>query len=183
MKVKFIPLGFLLLLAISVQAQRKQQKQANIDTIVSNYQPADLFSPLFYPQRGNEFHSANGEPEPKYWQNKVYYQLKANIDTTTKTLTATENIEYVNNSPDALQYLWLQLDQNTYKKDARSNFATGVSPAPDQHTAGYQIESVSIDNGDIVKSVEFIVTDTRMQIRLAKAIMPHGGGINLRIKY
>jgi hypothetical protein len=183
MKVKFIPLGFLLLLAISVQAQRKQQKQANIDTIVSNYQPADLFSPLFYPQRGNEFHSANGEPGPKYWQNKVYYQLKANIDTTTKTLTATENIVYVNNSPDALKYLWLQLDQNTYKKDARSNFATGVSPAANQHTDGYQIESVIINYGDVRKAANFIITDTRMQIRLPKSMLPNGGRINLIIKY
>ncbi|MDB5137737.1 MAG: family metallopeptidase, partial [Mucilaginibacter sp.] len=183
MKLKFIPIGFLLLLTISVYAQRKQQKQANIDTIISNYQPADLFSPLFYPQRGNEFHSANGEPGPKYWQNKVYYQLKASIDTTTKTLTATENIEYVNNSPDALQYLWLQLDQNTYKKDARSNFATGVFPAANQHTGGYQIESVIINYGDVHKTANFIITDTRMQIRLPKSMLPNGGRINLAIKY
>jgi aminopeptidase N len=152
-----------------------------VDTIISNYQPADLFSPMFYPERGNDQHAANGEPGIKYWQNRVNYQIKAAIDTATKTLTATETLDYVNNSPDALQYLWLQLDQNTYKKDARSNYYTDA--APTQHTNGYEIESVAIDHGDVVRKVDFIVTDTRMQVRLPNAIKPNGGGIKLRITY
>lgn len=183
MQIKFITLGLILLLTISAEAQRKHKQETKIvDTIYSNYQPADLFSPMFYPEKGNENHAANGEPGPKYWQNRVNYQLKATIDTASKTLSAVERISYMNNSPDALQYLWLQLDQNTYKKDARSNFATGQSPAADQHTDGYQIESVSIDYGDVVKKADFIITDTRMQIRLAKALMAHGQ-ISLRITY
>lgn len=183
MKLKFILLlNFTFLLVVSVQAQ-KRRKSVNIDTIFSNYLSADLFSPMFYPERGNEFHSANGEPGPKYWQNRVNYELKANIDTTSKILTATERIRYINNSPDELQFLWLQLDQNTYKKDARSNFLTNTSPAANQHTNGYQIESVSVNYGDVVKEAKFIITDTRMQIRLQKAIKPNGGGISLIIKY
>ncbi|MGZ3820718.1 MAG: M1 family metallopeptidase, partial [Mucilaginibacter sp.] len=154
-----------------------------IDTIISNYQPADLFSPMFYPERGNERHGANGEPGTKYWQNRVYYKLQANIDTSSKTLSGTERIYYVNNSPDSLQYLWLQLDQNTYKKDARSNFSTGPAPSASQHTDGYQIESVMINNGDVRRKVNFVITDTRMQIRLPKSIKPNGGGINLIINY
>src|ERR1700694_3654239 len=106
MKFKFILLSFTFLLVVSVQAQ-KRRRSVNIDTIFSNYQSADLFSPMFYPERGNEFHSANGEPGPKYWQNRVNYELKASIDTTSKTLTATEKIHYINNSPDELHVLWL----------------------------------------------------------------------------
>ena len=183
MKLKFISLSLLLFLVVTVQAQRRRHRTNTNDTITSNYQPAELFSPLFYNQKGNEFHSANGAPGPKYWQNRVDYQIKANIDTVSKTLTATDNINYTNNSPDELQYLWLQLDQNTYKKDARSNFATAISPAPNEHTDGYQIESVSIILNGKAEKADFIISDTRMQVRLAKAIAPNGGKINLLIKY
>ena len=183
MKLKFIGTAILLLLIISANAQRRRRGNNTNDTISTNYQPSELFSPLFYSEKGNEMHAANGEPGIKYWQNHVNYTIDAIIDTTAKTLTATEKLYYINNSHDALQYLWLQLDQNTYKKTARSNFSTAFAPAPNQHTDGYNIESVAINNGDVIKQVEFEITDTRMQIRLPKAIMPHGGGISLIIKY
>ncbi|MCO5949424.1 M1 family metallopeptidase [Mucilaginibacter flavidus] len=183
MKLKFIGTAVLLLLVISANAQRRRRGSNSNDTISTNYQPSELFSPLFYSEKGNEVHAANGEPGLKYWQNSVSYFIDATIDTTAKTLTATEKLYYTNNSPDALQYLWLQLDQNTYKKTARSNFSTGFSPGPNQHTEGYDIESVFINHGDVLRKVEFEITDTRMQVRLPKAIMPHGGGISLIIKY
>lgn len=172
--------ALILLLSASIYAQRKRASNPN-DTIVSNYNPAELFTPQFYNQRGNEFHSANGAPGPKYWQNKVDYQLNAKIDTSAKTLSASENISYTNNSPDALPYLWLQLDQNTYTKEARSNFATGQ--AATQHTQGYQIESIEIVINGKPQTANYIVTDTRMQIRLPKAVAANGGKINLLIKY
>jgi hypothetical protein len=183
MKLKYFPLFTLLFIVLSTQAQRRRRAPNTNDTISSNYQPSELFSPLFYSEKGNEFHSANGAPGAKYWQNRVDYVLNATIDTVAKTLTATEKISYTNNSPDALQFLWLQLDQNTYKKDARSNFSTAYSPGPNQHTDGYSIESVSINHGDALQKADFIITDTRLQVRLPKAVLPNGGVINLIIKY
>lgn len=184
MKLKFTPLILLLVLAVTAQAQRRHRSGNNNDTITTNYQPSELFSPLFYTDKGNEFHSANGNPGPKYWQNRVDYQIKATIDTVARTLTADENITYTNNSPDELCYLWLQLDQNTYKKTARSNFATPYAPGADQHTDGYQIASVTISNGKVTEKAEFIVSDTRMQIRLPKALMPNGVlKFNISYKY
>jgi hypothetical protein len=182
MKFKLILIIFLSI-AVSVHAQRRHRGNNPNDTISSNYQPSELFSPMFYNEKGNEFHSANGDPGLKYWQNRVDYQIKANIDTVSKTLSATDNITYTNNSPDNLQFLWLQLDQNTYKKDARSNFVTGFSPGPDQHTNGYQIESVSIIQNGKTEKTNFIVSDTRMQVRLPKAVGASGGKINMLIKY
>jgi hypothetical protein len=170
MKFKLTILAFLIISAITVQAQRRKRTPGPNDTIASNYEPSELFSPLFYSEKGTEFHSANGDPGPKYWQNRVDYQIKATLDTTAKTITASENISYTNNSPDALQFLWLQLDQNTYKKDARSNFATTFSPGVNQHTTGYDIKSVSIVENGKTEKVDYIVSDTRMQIRLSKAI-------------
>jgi len=174
---------FLLFLTVfaAAHAQRRPRKANPNDTISSNYVPKELFSPMFYHDKGNEFHSANGNPGPKYWSNRVDYQLKATIDTTSKTLTGSENITYTNNSPDALDDLWLQLDQNTYKKESRSNFYTGT--AAEQHTAGYQLEEVQIVQQGKVFKANYVVTDTRMQIRLPQALAAHGGKINIRIKY
>jgi hypothetical protein len=182
MKLKPIALLPLLLLTVIAQAQRKPRNTSN-DTISSNYYPAALFAPGFYTEKGNEIHAVNGDPGPKYWQNRADYLLKANIDTVTKVLSSTENITYTNNSPDALQFLWLQMDQNTYKTDARSNFVTGNQPKADQHTGGYQIESVSIVQNGVTQKANYVITDTRMQIRLPKALAAKGGKINLLIKY
>ncbi|MBC7398710.1 MAG: M1 family peptidase, partial [Mucilaginibacter sp.] len=182
MKLKFTLLGAALLFVIAAQAQRKPRNTTN-DTIKSNYLPSALFSPYFYTEKGNEFHSVNGEPGPKYWQNRVDYKLNVKIDTTTKTLSGDENITYTNNSPDALQYLWLQMDQNTYKKDARSNFVTGFQPATNAHTNGYQVESVAIMQNGKVVTVPYVITDTRMQIRLPKALAGNGTKLNVLIKY
>ncbi|SDT28025.1 Peptidase family M1 [Mucilaginibacter mallensis] len=183
MKLKFIGLGLILFSTISSQAQRRQHAPNTNDTIASRYNPSTLFSTTFYTNKGNEFHSANGEPGPKYWQNRADYQLKAAIDTVSKTLTASENLSYTNNSPDALQYLWLQLDQNTYKKDARSNFYTSAAPKPNQHTDGYQFESVEIVQNGKTEKADYIITDTRMQLRLPVALSPNGGKISVLIKY
>jgi hypothetical protein len=183
MKSKLISFCFILLLAVSANAQRRGRRATvNTDTITTNYHPDESFSPLYYSEKGNEFHSANGAPGPKYWQNRVDYQLKATIDTTAKTLTAKENITYTNNSPDALPYLWLQMDQNTYKKDARSNFLGGFAAPSNQHTDGYQLESVSITQNGKTEKVSYIISDTRMQIRLPKALAS-GAKINLLINY
>jgi hypothetical protein len=182
MKFKLILIIFLSI-AVFVHAQRRHRGNNPNDTISSSYQPAELFSPMFYSEKGGEFHSANGDPGPKYWQNRVDYQIKANIDTVSKTLNASDNITYTNNSPDNLQFLWLQLDQNTYKKDARSNFVTNFSPGQDQHTNGYQIESVSIIQNGKAEKANFIVSDTRMQVRLPKAVGANGGKLNMLIKY
>ncbi|CAN5345777.1 M1 family metallopeptidase [soil metagenome] len=177
MTLKFIGFGLLLLLTVSSSAQNRKNDTA------SNYQPSQLFSPLFYADKGNEIHAANGEPGLKYWQNRADYRINVVLDTVDKTISGTVNISYINHSPDALQYLWLQLDQNTYKNEARSNNVTGFVPAPNQHTNGYDIQSVMINNGDVRQPVNFMISDTRMQIRLRKPIQPNGGSINLVINY
>jgi hypothetical protein len=179
MKLKLTGFGLLALLAVSAQAQ---QRKINPNDTTSNYNPAEAFSPQFYTDKGNDFHSANGNPGPRYWQNRANYTLNVKLDTAAKTISGTELIDYTNNSPDALPFLWLQMDQNTYKKDARSNFVTGFAPKQADHTDGYQIESVAIEEAGVSKEVKYVITDTRMQIRLPKTV-PAKGSIRLKIKY
>ena len=136
----------------------------------SVYDWRQLFAQDVFTKNGNEFRSANGAPGNKYWQNRADYTLKATIDTIENSLKGIETITYTNNSPDDLNCLWLQLDQNTYREDARSNFYTSTLQrlkwTDKGHTNGYQFESVTIEmNGKMIKP-GYVINDTRMQIRL-----------------
>lgn len=158
-----------------VKAQQGSVASASV------YQPSKIFSPDFYTFPGNKMRSAQGAPGPEYWQNAVNYRLSAVIDTLSNTLTGTEELTYINNSPDSLSYLWLQLDQQTYRPDARSNFLN--SKPESRHTGGYAFAAVSIlAKGKIQKAV-YIINDSRMQVRLPKKLAPRGASITLKISY
>lgn len=58
--------------------------------------------------------SASGAPGPLYWQQQADYTIQATLDTGTQTVTGTERIHYTNRSPDALEFVWVQLDQNIF---------------------------------------------------------------------
>ena len=102
--------SFLLSFFISVISFSQTEKK---------YDPDLLFNPLFYPSPVNEYRSASGEPGPKYWQNRANYQINASLDDIKNEITGSVTITYINNSPFALEYLWLQLDQNLYDHISR----------------------------------------------------------------
>jgi hypothetical protein len=155
--------------------------QKNSESI---FDPHELFTQDFYTKNGNEFRSANGAPGSKYWQNRADYILHATIDTVANTLKGLETISYTNNSPDALTSLWLQLDQNTYRENARSNFYTSALQRRKNngHTDGYQFETVTIEYKGKIFKADYIINDSRMQIRLPNALSSKEK-INIHIKY
>jgi hypothetical protein len=146
----------------------------------SKYNPAESFAPGFYKNNGNTIRSANGAPGSAYWQNRADYNLQATIDTVKQQLTGYAVIRYTNNSPDTLRSLWLQLDQNIYKKGARSNFL--FDQQPQEFTTGFEIEEVRTGQATTTTAAKYIVTDTRMQIRLEKPLAAKTG-ITIHIKY
>ena len=62
----------------------------------------------------------SGAPGPEYWQQRVDYKIKADIDEFNKRLYGQQQITYTNNSPHTLTYLWIQLDQNRFNADSLS---------------------------------------------------------------
>jgi hypothetical protein len=66
----------------------------------------------------NTFRTASGAPGRDYYQQQVDYDMDIELDDAKQKLYGKEEITYTNNSPDALRYLWVQLDQNIRKKDA-----------------------------------------------------------------
>jgi hypothetical protein len=152
----------------------------------SNYDQHVLFSPLFYPQNGNEYRSAGGQPGPKYWQNRADYKINVTLDTTQHSVTGTVVINYTNNSPDELNFLWLQLDQNIYREDSRAEATSAVTGgrwANKSFTEGNVLQSVSVTQNGKSSKADYLVDDTRMKVTLANAIKANGGAIQLTINY
>ena len=135
--------------------------------------------PALYPV--NAYRSASGAPGPAYWQNRADYRIAARIDTASKSLSGDEMIGYTNNSPDALDALWVQLDQNIYRADARAAFVSRYFGR--QHTEGDVIEAVSVEHGGRDRPLAFLVDDTRMRVSLPQPLAPHGGRIALHIRW
>lgn len=146
----------------------------------------ETFNPNFYPQSGTEFRSASGQPGPKYWQNKADYRITATLDTGLHKVSGEVEITYVNNSPDPLKFLWLQLDQNIYKKDSRGSATTTQSGgrwANERFTSGYTIKAVSIDGGTRSVQPKYTVSDTRMQVWLNEPLKAGGGKTKVKISF
>lgn len=164
---------------VPAQAAHPAPLRASAQT--SPYDPLRTFAPLTLPDPVNRYRSGNGAPGPDYWQNSADYEIHANLDPSAKQLSASEVITYTNNSPDALESLWIQLDQNIYRKDSRSVPAGGRERT--KFTDGYLLDSVEVDSQSHHGKVEYVVSDTRMQIPLPQPLKAHGGQLRIRIRY
>lgn len=152
----------------------------------SNYDHKEAFNPQFYPYPGNDYRSASGEPGPKYWQNRADYKITCTLDTVTHKVTGEVDIFYTNNSPDNLKFLWLQLDQNIYKKDSRGSATTTESGgrwANAKFTEGYNVKSTTTEVNGKSYTPKFIISDTRMQVWMNDALKAGGGKAKITVKF
>ena len=161
--------------------------QAQNDRNDSPYNPHDFFTSTFNPPPGNIYRSASGLPGPMYWQNSARYLIHATLNEKDTSVTGDVTISYTNNSPDKLDYLWLQLDQNLF--DPSSRGAAAIPASGDNigvlgvNHGGYHIAGVSVIYGGKTYNVKPVVSDTRMQIRLNSPLMPKGDKISILVNY
>ncbi len=153
----------------------------------SVYDKNAVFDPYFMQETATEFRSSNGAPGPKYWQNRADYVIHATLNEADTTLHGNVEVNYTNNSPDELKYIWLQLDQNLFNPDSRGAAATPISgdrfDVKGFTKGGYHIEAVSVSYKGKNYKIDPVITDTRMQVRLPFAVRSNGDKISLNIKY
>ena len=155
------------------------------------YDYVEAFKPFFYKNNGTETRSASGKPGHHYWQNSADYQIAANLNEAKKEISGTVEITYTNNSFDALEFLWLQLDQNLFKKDSRGNAIVPISGSRngakgEEFDGGYKIGSVeilSLDGKRTKVNPTYRISDTRMQIDLPEELKAKGGVIKFKIDF
>lgn len=140
----------------------------------------------------NVFRNASGAPGFAYWQQRANYKIDVKLDEDRKQIIASETITYTNNSPDTLEYLWVQLDQNRFREDSiarRSETASTAGTRRDRtskgdsisynamrraqrfsdHEYGHQILSVTNAGG---KPLPYVINDTMMRIDLPVPLKP-----------
>ncbi len=122
--------------------------------------------------------SASGAPGPRYWQQRADYTIRATLDTATSVLAGTERIRYVNRSPDALAFVWVQLDQNLF---APGSITSALNQPPLRFAGGvvFDFTGKGFVGGMTVdrftaggQRLAMTVTGTMMRVELARPLAP-----------
>ncbi|MDC0629350.1 M1 family metallopeptidase [Flavobacteriaceae bacterium] len=158
----------------------------------SNYDYNEAFAHDFYSKNGTATRSASGKPGHAYWQNSADYTIDVNLNESTKEISGSETITYTNNSPDALEFLWMQLDQNLFKLDSRGKAIVPLTGSRNgdkgqDFDGGYGINNIKLiykkGRRSRVVNTTYSIVDTRMKINLPKALEANGGTVGIKIDF
>ena len=145
--------------------------------------PADVFARIDrmdWPGP-NRYRSAGGQPGPDYWQQRADYDIAVTLDTTARSIQGRETITYTNNSPDTLTFIWLQLDQNLYRQGSIGSAinADEARWSSRGFLGGFEIRNLTVNGKAAVPTVD----DTRMRVKLAQPLAPHGGRVAIAMEF
>jgi len=129
----------------------------------------------------NVYRNAAGAPGHMYWQQQADYEIEVTLNDENQSIAGMATVTYSNNSPDALDYLWIQLDQNQRAKDSETH-KMSTNSIESQMTLrqvqgilwhdqdlGYKILSVKDAAGAAIPAT---INRTMMRLDLAKPLMP-----------
>ena len=125
----------------------------------------------------NVFRTAAGAPGHEYYQNEADYVMSITLNDQQQKITGSETIKYHNNSPDKLEYLWIQLDQNKRAQNSDSykiqtgniksiNTRSIINMDP-EFEGGFNIMKVLNKDG---KPLSYTIHQTMMRINLDKPL-------------
>src|SRR6056297_2221585 len=112
-KIKFFTSVILMLFFVGLSAQEQQQERQEGHTNQNKFR--QLYDEFSTP---NQYRTGAGAPGEAYYQNQADYKMDIVLDDKNTKLTGKETITYHNNSPNRLEYLWVQLDQNIRSKNS-----------------------------------------------------------------
>jgi len=140
----------------------------------------------------NTYRTASGAPGPDYYQQQADYVMDIRLDDENARIYGEETITYTNNSPDALEFLWVQLDQNVRAKDSKAPLRNGsgvnLAYTPDNFTqnfmgesfdGGFNIEWVKDSRGTVLPHV---INFTMMRVDLPTPLLS-GQSYSFSIKW
>ncbi|MFT6816183.1 MAG: hypothetical protein ACJAZ3_002101 [Sphingobacteriales bacterium] len=138
----------------------------------------------------NVYRTAAGAPGHEYYQMQADYVMAIELDDAKQIVKGEETVTYHNNSPDKLNYLWVQLDQNmrakdsdtkkisTSKLDDKTNFNT-LKSLHNDFDGGFKLDYVKDVKGN---DLPIAIVNTMMRIDLAKPLMP-GEEYSFKVKW
>ena len=140
----------------------------------------------FLDRKGNSYRTASGKPGEAYWQNAADYQIEVALDDSTHILSGKVTITYTNNSPESLDFIWLQLEQNRFTPDSRGTLTTPVqgNRYNGEVDGGNTISNVNAKVGTKgANSSKHLIEDTRMQVWFAEPIPAKGGKASVSMNF
>ena len=138
----------------------------------------------------NIYRTASGAPCHGYYQQKADYIIDITLDDKAQKIYGKETVTYKNNSPDKLEYLWVQLDQNMRAQDSDTklietgniNEKMSFKQIADLHNnfdGGFKLDYVKDVSG---KDLPVTINKTMMRIDMPKPLMP-GASYTFKIKW
>ena len=189
MKKLNFPLIFILCLTVTLGFAQQEIKKERESGHSNQSKFKQLYEEFATP---NTYRSASGTPGPDYYQQQADYKIDIELDDKEAKIYGEETITYFNNSPDDLEYLWLQLDQNVRAKDSKSplrdeselsiaysseKFVETLMQKPFE--GGFIIEFIKDANG---KSLPYTINQTMMRIDLPQ-VLKSGSQVSFSIKW
>ena len=171
-------LGTLLLVAFLAPAPAQAQYWLHDDGSKTNKSMFRLMDQWPTP---NSYRTGAGSPGPDYWQQQVDYVIETSLDTVNHVVTGSEHITYHNNAPEALQFLWVQLDQNVRSvQHSRSYLQAAALPEEISPQFRRFVGLIPFNGGHIITRVQLVghegaLVDAEYRINstIMKINLPH----------
>ena len=157
---------------------------------VADFQQLDQLLPTPTAQR-----LASGAPGSAYWQNTADYDIAVELDDEKRALSGSATITYHNASPDTLDYLWVQLDQNYQSHNADSRAVPNSRRGPDLKRLSYSaldrlVAQETYDGAMTVSDVTdaggaplaHTIVQTMMRVDLPQPLAP-GASFAFRVRW
>lgn len=128
-----------------------------------------------YKSTENQLYWKNRKPFEGYWQQDVAYTINANINERTDQVIASLSLEYTNNSPDTLTFVYFHLYQNAFQP---GSYAEALNIANDniprwgpyeKENKGTVITTLKV-NGEEVRTE---LDNTILKVWLKEALLPN----------
>src|SRR5690606_13931774 len=151
----------------------------------SVYDYTEAFHPISYTQNGSPSRSASGKQGHASWPDRADYTIKVSLDEQANRVSGHLTIHYTNNSPDDLQHLWFQLDQNLFHEDSRGQATIPLQDSrygssESNFKGGFQLTNLRFSDGS---TASYEVIDTRMRLELPKVLKSGGNSIGLEMEF
>ena len=172
-KITYVFRSFLMFFAVVAFAQAQETEAVKEGGHTNQSKFRQLYQEFSTP---NSYRSASGAPGPNYYQQQADYKMDITLDDKNAKIYGEETITYTNNSPDVLEFLWVQLDQNVRTKDTKSALRNGggvplaaptssfvSSYMKESFDGGFNIEFVKDANG---RPLPYTINQTMMRVDL-----------------
>ena len=171
LQAKLLSVAFLLLVAPVFSQEKATTNEKNPDKFKQMY---DLFA------TPNMYRTASGAPGPEYYQQQADYKMEVELDDKNTKLYGRETITYTNNAKEALEYLWVQLDQNQQSRKSLTPLISSNRTEPamavngfsrkyleEDFDGGFNIEFVTDSKGN---PLPHTINQTMMRVEMPKPL-------------